>query len=618
MYEWIVDGISSLFVPRTGQKSAGWPRNGSSQLSAADTPDSRRPGKHIRPAKRNYQSVHSADARTEYGEIKRARRDVVVSIVKKTISGVAGLMRLQNPFMIPRENTTAYAGDQVPPDEPLGVDEIQSHSLGTWISYMEIDMEKPSEVGYSGLPPPLVRKHNGTGLHSERIKDKDRQRSLQLLPPRPVHSSMTSSNLNVPATVPQSHNHRHCLTVEESWKASDKEHYRLLVEMASEENAWNKPLPFARMRPPVKPFLKETHKPAVFSKTRDTIPSRPGSMRVNTNISIWRDAHSTGPNAKENRITEPQPMKEMSKGSHIPIRVQAEDTILRQREKPFGAPSVLTTAVKQEAKKPVDVDLSDEVAARLNIVESVAPTCSAIKAVQPAHDSCCGQEEFPRLTKEMQQDVSWALEQRDPNLVLSSAFKLRITQRDLATLQEGSWLNDEIINFYMNLLMCRNEQGNCRKVYAFSTFFFQKLHGGGHAAVHRWTKAVDLFQYEVIIVPLHLGVHWSLAVMDLKARSVKYYDSMGQRHDDICNLLLLYLKEEYKTRKNKDLDVPRWVVASLKAKEIPQQNNGSDCGVFACKYADYIAQGRPLTFTQSHMPYFRRKMIWEILNKRLL
>lgn len=66
----------------------------------------------------------------------------------------------------------------------------------------------------------------------------------------------------------------------------------------------------------------------------------------------------------------------------------------------------------------------------------------------------------------------------------------------------------------MNLLMCRNEQENCRKVYAFSTFFFQKLHGGGHSAVRRWTKAVDLFQYEVIIVPLHLGVHWSLAVSE--------------------------------------------------------------------------------------------------------
>lgn len=40
--------------------------------------------------------------------------------------------------------------------------------------------------------------------------------------------------------------------------------------------------------------------------------------------------------------------------------------------------------------------------------------------------------------------VSRALAQSDPNLVLSAAFKLRITQRDLATLQEGGWLNDEV------------------------------------------------------------------------------------------------------------------------------------------------------------------------------
>lgn len=40
--------------------------------------------------------------------------------------------------------------------------------------------------------------------------------------------------------------------------------------------------------------------------------------------------------------------------------------------------------------------------------------------------------------------VSHALAQSDPNLVLSAAFKLRITQRDLATLQEGGWLNDEV------------------------------------------------------------------------------------------------------------------------------------------------------------------------------
>ena len=48
------------------------------------------------------------------------------------------------------------------------------------------------------------------------------------------------------------------------------------------------------------------------------------------------------------------------------------------------------------------------------------------------------------VCQEMAAEVSRALAQRDPNLVLSSAFKLRITQRDLATLQETSWLNDEV------------------------------------------------------------------------------------------------------------------------------------------------------------------------------
>lgn len=44
----------------------------------------------------------------------------------------------------------------------------------------------------------------------------------------------------------------------------------------------------------------------------------------------------------------------------------------------------------------------------------------------------------------MAAEVSCALAQSDPNLVLSAAFKLRITQRDLVTLQEGGWLNDEV------------------------------------------------------------------------------------------------------------------------------------------------------------------------------
>ncbi|KAJ8350357.1 hypothetical protein SKAU_G00254870 [Synaphobranchus kaupii] len=343
-------------------------------------------------------------------------------------------------------------------------------------------------------------------------------------------------------------------------------------------------------------------------------------MKASLSSSVWRDVSSARQRkdrwvdglvrckSSENGIVDSKPaMKENS-----------EDVLARRKDWLPGSTSLHATAQTQKPaaqmqrpaawKQPSDLDLSSEIASRLNLVDHEAVVSSRF-AAHPRKAAADGglRQEFPVLTKEMLQEVTQALGQKDPNLVLSSAFKLRITQRDLATLRNGSWLNDE-----------RGEQDGGRKVYTFSTFFFPKLRGGGHTAVRRWTKAVDIFLQDIILVPLHLGVHWSLAVIDLKAKSVKYYDSMGQRHDDICSLLLLYLKDEYKAKKSKDLEVTKWVVSSLKSSEIPQQNNGSDCGVFACKYADYIARGQPLTFTQSHMPYFRNKMIWEIINQRLL
>lgn len=76
----------------------------------------------------------------------------------------------------------------------------------------------------------------------------------------------------------------------------------------------------------------------------------------------------------------------------------------------------------------------------------------------------------------------------------------------------------KVINFYLSLIMERSTgQAAELKVYSFSTFFFPKLRGGGgglggHAQVKRWTKAVDLFSYDLVLIPLHLGVHWALAV----------------------------------------------------------------------------------------------------------
>ena len=64
----------------------------------------------------------------------------------------------------------------------------------------------------------------------------------------------------------------------------------------------------------------------------------------------------------------------------------------------------------------------------------------------------------------------------------------------------------------MNLLMERGEQENKPKVYAFNTFFYPKITSGGQAAVKRWTRRIDVFAKDYILIPVHLGMHWCLAV----------------------------------------------------------------------------------------------------------
>ena len=53
-------------------------------------------------------------------------------------------------------------------------------------------------------------------------------------------------------------------------------------------------------------------------------------------------------------------------------------------------------------------------------------------------------------------------------------------------------------------------------------------------------------------------------------------------------------------------------------KDIPEQLNGCDCGVFMLKYAEYMSREAEFSFTQHHMPYFRQQIVYEIISKKLL
>ncbi|XP_076013898.1 sentrin-specific protease 2 isoform X2 [Genypterus blacodes] len=603
MYGWIVDGLSSLFEPITAKNPTEWPGKGnvSGEIPTRGdvTEGEQRPESHGRPAKRNYQSVDVADgvSQFELGEAKRCKRDVVLSFVKKTVSRVAGLLRLQSPLTPSCERHRYY--EETQPVTLMGIDELHT----SWMNGAEWRMDKQGGQGERGAKNPfqssslpLMRKYSGAGL-SDRGRDREIRGSTPLLPSRPRVGTASPDPMCNAFLFNRCY--KPSLTVEETIKQNNKEHYRRLLEMVTEKYSKSQPLPFNQAKPQDESLVQSEHRAPAAGQACESVRRKTGHAS-DPILFTWRSASMTK-----------EPKDRWGSLSFSKASTGAYEDIQQSR------------GSKQKAS--AELDLSTEVATRLNLVDRETPAVSLsdAHAAHAAH-TWYSDEDVPRLNKEMAAEVCRALAQRDPNLVLSAAFKLRITQRDLATLQEGSWLNDEVINFYLSLVVerCSSQAGGL-KVYSFSTFFFPKLRGGGgqpggHAAVKRWTKAIDLFLYDLILVPLHLGVHWAMAVIDFRARTVKTYDSMGQRHDDICSLLLCYLIEEHKAKKGRELDGAKWTAGSTRASEIPQQKNGSDCGVFACKYADYVAKGRPLTFKQCHMPFFRKLMIWEILHQKLL
>ncbi|XP_043271898.1 sentrin-specific protease 1-like [Venturia canescens] len=184
----------------------------------------------------------------------------------------------------------------------------------------------------------------------------------------------------------------------------------------------------------------------------------------------------------------------------------------------------------------------------------------------------------------------------------------KMKREDLETLQEKKWLNDEIINSYLDLLSEDETLGH--RIYGMNSFFFPRLHISGYQAIKRWTKKINLFEFDKVIVPIHLGHHWCLAVINFGNKTIKYYDSLGGENRQYLEELLQYLMLEASKKGQRDFNKEEWKLVIKK--NIPRQLNTYDCGVFICMFARYEAEGKRVDFDQRDMSQLRRKIKKEL------
>ncbi|XP_034130786.1 sentrin-specific protease-like [Drosophila guanche] len=230
--------------------------------------------------------------------------------------------------------------------------------------------------------------------------------------------------------------------------------------------------------------------------------------------------------------------------------------------------------------------------------------------------------EMPSIFQPSEQQIIFIetlCSRKDEEQIIITKLRYNIKVKDIKTLYGNAWLNDEIINLYMQLISerSRSQDQQLPSVYSFSTFFPDRLLNSGYNSVRRYTKGTNLLGYDIILVPKNDGNnHWWVAIINLREKTIKSYDSIDNGNDELLHALANYLDQESKDKFKVPYDTSQFVIENVK--DMPKQGNYYDCGVFTCMAAEYVTRCQPLTFQQKDMPNLRYKMILEIANGKLL
>ena len=190
-----------------------------------------------------------------------------------------------------------------------------------------------------------------------------------------------------------------------------------------------------------------------------------------------------------------------------------------------------------------------------------------------------------------------------------------LKRRDLQTLSGTEFLNDEIINKYLTLILERNEaDASLPEIYTCTTFMYTPT--GIPTHTESWIKE-DLRRKDQIIFPIHIAseVHWSLIVVETRTKTVNYFDSLERtRIFHMSPVTIKKFMEEYYKDRGETV-----IFRIRRRRDAPLQGNGYDCGVFLCQNAERITRKSSVNFSQRDLDLAcaRERMTQELLEGRI-
>ncbi|KAJ0167332.1 Ubiquitin-like-specific protease 2 [Colletotrichum tanaceti] len=137
------------------------------------------------------------------------------------------------------------------------------------------------------------------------------------------------------------------------------------------------------------------------------------------------------------------------------------------------------------------------------------------------------------------QNPDWIRIWDDKPLIFPISGKNRasVYRDDISRLEEGEFLNDNLIGFYLRYLQANLERDNkalADRIYIMNTYFYPKLtdvkagRGINYDGVKSWTTKIDLFSFDYIVVPVNESAHWYLAIICNPSKLLRTTDAQPE------------------------------------------------------------------------------------------
>ncbi|XP_012219904.1 uncharacterized protein [Linepithema humile] len=157
---------------------------------------------------------------------------------------------------------------------------------------------------------------------------------------------------------------------------------------------------------------------------------------------------------------------------------------------------------------------------------------------------------------------------------------IAINTEDYLCLAEDQFLNDVIIDFYLKYLTLEVlSESDQQRTHVFSSYFYKRLtspHAQAaesnvpmtpaakrHARVQKWTKNVNIFEKDFIIIPINEHAHWFLAIICFPGLVGKISTCVTKTNENDVN------KAAQKSKKLKELKAKAVTIGSTTITPVP-------------------------------------------------